>query len=569
MGCCCSSEEIKEPLLKEQRSSLKTPNKSSILKYDHNEIGSFKLKSSPKINTNTKKTSILEERYSKSLAQDKDIKFDPSSTELDLSGRNLVMIPSALKECKKVVRVDISYNTIYSLPVWFQGLNTLREVDLSNNNFFEVPNIIVNLTALEKINLEANKFEYFPSTLLKMKNIKYLNLKKNFMANIPSDIKNMSGLETLLISENMLIKLPPQIAEMGKLKTLSIYGNKFIHSTSAIEKKLKQKKIKLISETDEEEIKVNKVSGEKTVRLNSQKSTYFGKRVLAVKELLESEKKYSNYMKILYHSFYLELKKREILDLEILNQIFPTDLEAIYNFSIELLKELEICINMENEKSIYDSLFADILIERAPFLKIYTQYISKYPTSYRVYEEYLEKSSKFASFLEDVSSKNENLTLSAYLIMPIQRIPRYKMLISSVLEYTDTDHDDYIRISEALKKLEQSAKYVDEKLLELSNRDRVITLRKELSIKDLVQPHRTVIKEGKLENDKKKHVHLYIFNDLLVIQQKGMVNNIQQFDKSQIEVKIIDENSFELILNKKGMVLNGGKVWTDPLQKII
>lgn len=568
MGCFCSSNETDEPLLtKDQRSSLKTTT-SSIYRLDHKEISNFKLKSRPKVNTNSKKTSILEDRYSKALIKENDLKLDTNCLEVDLSGRNLVILPSGLKECKKITKIDLSFNTLYTIPIWFQGFSNLQAVDLSNNNFFDLPNGFVNLVILENLNLEGNKLEYFPNTLLKMKNIKNLNLKRNFIASIPPGIKNMNGLESLLISENLLIKLPSQITEMNKLKKLSIYGNKFIHSTASIEKKLKQKKIKIISENDEEEIKDKKEVTTKSNKVKSEKSTYFGKRVLAVKEIIESERKYSHYMKILFESFYSELKNRQILDDDVLKTIFPTDLEAIYKFSVELLKELESSINLENDKTIYDSLFGEIFIERAPFLKIYSQYISNYSTSYRVCEEWAEKSSKFAQFIEDVSSKNENLTLSSYLIMPIQRIPRYKMLISSVLEFTESDHDDYNNISIALKKLVESAKYLDEKMLEVANRDRVITLRKELGIKDLVQPDRYLRKEGKLENDKKKNVHLYIFNNLLIITQKGIVNSTQIFDKSQIELKIIDENSFELILNKKGMILNGGKVWTDPIQKI-
>jgi hypothetical protein len=39
--------------------------------------------------------------------------------------------------------------------------------------------------------------------------------------------------------------------------------------------------------------------------------------------------------------------------------------------------------------------------------------------------------------------KLENKDIFAYLIMPVQRIPRYQLLLRDLLKHTEKDHNDY------------------------------------------------------------------------------------------------------------------------------
>src|SRR5690242_13778022 len=43
----------------------------------------------------------------------------------------------------------------------------------------------------------------------------------------------------------------------------------------------------------------------------------------------------------------------------------------------------------------------------------------------------------------------KGLTLQAYLIMPVQRIPRYKLLLEDLLKKTEETHPDYLNIKKA------------------------------------------------------------------------------------------------------------------------
>jgi hypothetical protein len=68
----------------------------------------------------------------------------------------------------------------------------------------------------------------------------------------------------------------------------------------------------------------------------------------------------------------------------------------------------------------------------APFLKVYTQYISNFEFATKELEKLEKQNKKFVDFLENCyqSPECENgQRILAFLIAPIQRIPRYQLLL--------------------------------------------------------------------------------------------------------------------------------------------
>ena len=56
------------------------------------------------------------------------------------------------------------------------------------------------------------------------------------------------------------------------------------------------------------------------------------------------------------------------------------------------------------------------------------------------------------------------MDLMSYLIMPIQRIPRYVLLLSDLLKFTDPTHPDHKNLTEAVAKVEGVARFINEKV---------------------------------------------------------------------------------------------------------
>ena len=74
----------------------------------------------------------------------------------------------------------------------------------------------------------------------------------------------------------------------------------------------------------------------------------------------------------------------------------------------------------------------DILLSRAPYLKLYTEYISKFDKALKTLEEFTKKNPVFAQVLKEFESqpKCANIPLAGYMLDIVQRITRYKLLLA-------------------------------------------------------------------------------------------------------------------------------------------
>lgn len=82
--------------------------------------------------------------------------------------------------------------------------------------------------------------------------------------------------------------------------------------------------------------------------------------------------------------------------------------------------------------------FRDVCCVRSPsFLALYSTYVTNYPTSIAAMKRLQSEDRRFALFLTKLKQNErcQGLDLTSFLIMPVQRVPRYKMLVK-----TETEH---------------------------------------------------------------------------------------------------------------------------------
>ncbi len=110
--------------------------------------------------------------------------------------------------------------------------------------------------------------------------------------------------------------------------------------------------------------------------------------------------------------------------------------------------------------------------------------------------------------------------LPAFLIMPIQRLPRYVMLLEDLLRNTPRDHVDFEELtkatpsqasrlapphfgaSQSLHEVKSVADYVNEKKREAENLNAVIDVQSRLVglTRNLAEAHRRFVRQGPLLN---------------------------------------------------------------------
>jgi hypothetical protein len=71
----------------------------------------------------------------------------------------------------------------------------------------------------------------------------------------------------------------------------------------------------------------------------------------------------------------------------------------------------------------------------------------------------------------DKDPRSSKLGLASYLILPIQRIPRYQLLLRDLIQHTEPTHHDYSDLQTAEEKIRQVAVHLNEamKIIDATN----------------------------------------------------------------------------------------------------
>jgi hypothetical protein len=122
--------------------------------------------------------------------------------------------------------------------------------------------------------------------------------------------------------------------------------------------------------------------------------------------------------------------------------------------------------------------------------------------SYNFQIQGLRKSNKaFEAFV----SQQERLPhisrkLEALLIVPIQRVPRYRLLLTELIAHTEEKEEEYTILSAALKQVEDVAHHINEQIREHENMQRMIRIQRSLAQGNpkIIAPGRRFIKGNQL-----------------------------------------------------------------------
>ena len=207
--------------------------------------------------------------------------------------------------------------------------------------------------------------------------------------------------------------------------------------------------------------------------------------------------------------------------------IIFSNIELILGFNKLLLLDIQKRFDSWNEST----LIGDIFLRLTPFLKLYTEYSNNYNKSMELITLACKKSKPFKEFVEGrrkSSSTNELMVmLDSLLIAPVQRIPRYILLLRDLIKSTNSDHPDFKNLCASLALMQEVADHINNSMKTGENFNKLIEI--ENSIKGsndkLAESHRLFVKEGHVVDilDKKKPLYLFLFNDILLLCKPEMM----------------------------------------------
>ncbi|EGT30413.1 hypothetical protein CAEBREN_20241 [Caenorhabditis brenneri] len=193
-------------------------------------------------------------------------------------------------------------------------------------------------------------------------------------------------------------------------------------------------------------------------------------------------------------------------------------------------------------ESLRSKPIAEVFTKFIPFLKLYTSYASHYANGLKIYAK-LMSNSDFRKTLTKIEEdpRVEGKKLQAYLIMPIQRIPRYIMLIQSLMNYT-TNQEDMADLYKALTGMQALTDQIQSCMAAYENGERLLDIQLSFGLDaHILEPGRVLLKEGVLY---KREIHgsphyreivVFLFNDILLYGSKKISLTPQcKYDPSAI-----------------------------------
>eukprot|EP00057_Strongylocentrotus_purpuratus_P009310 XP_011663784.1 PREDICTED: LOW QUALITY PROTEIN: rho guanine nucleotide exchange factor 39 [Strongylocentrotus purpuratus] len=242
------------------------------------------------------------------------------------------------------------------------------------------------------------------------------------------------------------------------------------------------------------------------------------KREKILTEIFASERRYLEQLDIIITHFIKPLRQLGIVPENDIRIMFG-DITAIQAINKELLAHME-------EMSI-----GEAFLQLAPYIKLYCTYANNFEKAVDLLQEWGNKTAKFVRFLRETEKKEQcrSLTLHALLITPIQRVPRYKLLLKQLLDHTPSSHEDYSKIKDALQNISEVTHGINEYIREHENFQKMLIVQNSLGGRapKLIVPGRKFIKEGPLmkvtKNGSGSHERMFfLFSDILIYAKHNM-----------------------------------------------
>ncbi|XP_072256342.1 FYVE, RhoGEF and PH domain-containing protein 4 isoform X3 [Pyxicephalus adspersus] len=252
------------------------------------------------------------------------------------------------------------------------------------------------------------------------------------------------------------------------------------------------------------------------------KETNEQKRHNIANELLQTERAYVSRLELL-QTFSTALEneaKKGSFPADVPYKIF-SNIVSIHSFhSSFLLPELETRMRdwCNNPR------IGDILQKLAPFLKMYAEYVKNFDNAMETVKTWMERSTQFKHVVEEIQREGKcgSLTLQHHMLGPVQRIPRYEMLLKDYLRKLPEDSFDRADAEKSLEIISTAASHSNTAIRKMENLKKLLLVYEMLGEEeDIVHPSIEFIKEGQImklaaRNTSTQDRYLFLFNNMLL-----------------------------------------------------
>jgi FYVE, RhoGEF and PH domain containing 5/6 len=148
------------------------------------------------------------------------------------------------------------------------------------------------------------------------------------------------------------------------------------------------------------------------------------------------------------------IEKMNLISDDKSNKLFKT-IDVILGVNKQLYKDIEgaLMAHLNDDESNLGRIF----YSHGHPLKLYTPFVSEYDTCSDILRREININSKLKEFLKKTKFSFDSFNLGKisifhYYIMPVQRLPRYQLLLKELQKNTLEDHQDFSFLTKALGK---------------------------------------------------------------------------------------------------------------------
>ena len=267
---------------------------------------------------------------------------------------------------------------------------------------------------------------------------------------------------------------------------------------------------------------------------------------LIASEMLSTEESYVNELHIIEEMFHTRVESENLLKEEVLNSMFA-NIRSMYRFhKQDLLPSLQDRMkkwkeqkekfsqehSVDNEWP--DQKIGDIFVKQAPFLKMYSDYIENFDNAMNTIDKHKKKNKKFAAIMQEIQllPQLNRLSLQHHMLSPVQRIPRYKLLLEDYIKRLPENSSDLENAKKGLALVEEAASHSNDTMKRIERLKKIMDVQELLGgTIDLSSPTREFVKEGKVSKTsaskggdtlkdtliKDTDRYIFLFNDVLLL----------------------------------------------------
>lgn len=239
-------------------------------------------------------------------------------------------------------------------------------------------------------------------------------------------------------------------------------------------------------------------------------------RVFLAKEIIESEENYVRLLQMVNASFTDRFFVQLQLKVDVYGRTFKSigEIKPSHEKFLAALKRVGYGL---------EAPIGKVFLEYIPLFRVASPHVANYRTANQEIIRLIKKNDKFAEAVRDILKTvfEDKETVDGLLVSPVQRIPRYPLLLKQMIKLTPDIHWDLDNIQRAYDELSDLTKEIDSKQREQDERNFVAMVQKKIgNLACVLEPGRRgyMAMENVKVNDTFK-ASFFLFNDLLLIQR--------------------------------------------------